>query len=235
MLTPQQQTFCKNIALYEMTPYEAFKNAGYAGEPSKVKGKIRMLMCNPIISGEIDRLRKKYLDIDEVRRDIILEHNKTRELDITSVCYPVQYYDDFGNIQTRLEVKPIADWSPELRRACTGFDKNGVPQFRSKDGATKELSRIFGLYKDNQIIVTQDLDGIYADATGEKEDIDDVVINEYEGIDDEETLLELDEQLNTITDEELGLQEDEDYVPSEEEIDGVDEDKIEPARLEDLL
>lgn len=180
MLTEQQLKFCKNIALYEMSPIEAFINAGYESKTnSRIPKRVQILLSNKAISDEIDRLRCKYLDLDEVRKDIILEHHKTRDLDIASIVYPVPYVDKDGVKRFRLEIKPVAEWTLEQRRALVGYDKNGIPQFRNKEQASKELARLFGLYKDNTVVVEQDLDSIYADAKGESNDdeIDELVVD----------------------------------------------------------
>lgn len=206
MLTEQQKRFCKRIALYEDTPIEAFKNAGYEVKQQRyIKDRVLTLLGNKNISDEIDRLRKKYTSIEDVRKDIILEHQQTRDIDITEILSPVPYTDQNGIKQYRVEIKPVSEWSYELRKACTGFDKNGVPVFRNKEAATKELSRIFGLYKDNTVVVEQDLDSIFKDAMGEPtEEItsDDIDI---EGLLNDEEMQTLDAQLMEQADEEQRL------------------------------
>lgn len=196
MLTEQQQKFCKRIALYEDTPIQAFINAGYEVKQYRyIKDRVLTLLGNKNISDEIDRLRKKYLSLEDVRKDIILEHQQTRDLDITEILSPVPYTDQDGIKRYRVEIKPIAEWSYELRKACTGFDKNGVPIFRNKETATKELSRLFGLYKDNTVVVEQDLDGILKDAMGESADNIDADDIDIEGLLNDEEMQTLDAQL----------------------------------------
>ena len=167
-ITEKQKKFVKAIALYDMQPAEAYTYAGYVMPKDRLAlwKNISELLGNKQINDAIDKLRRECFDVEEVRKKIILEHNTTRDLDITSIMEPCEYYDDQGNLQTRLSIKPIREWSPELRKACTGFDRFGIPKFRDKDSATKELSRIFGLYKDNQIIVQQDTDSVINDALG---------------------------------------------------------------------
>ena len=139
MLTEQQQRIFKRIALYEDTPIQAFINAGYEVKQYRyIKDRVMTLLGNKAISDEIDRLRNKYLGLEEVRKDIILEHQQTRDLDLTEILSPVPYTDPDGIKRYRVEIKPVAEWSYELRKACTGFDKNGVPIFRNKEAATKE-------------------------------------------------------------------------------------------------
>lgn len=224
-LNDRQKHFCKCIALYEMTPFEAYIAAGYTVSKRKIdtQSHVFQLLSSKIISDEIDRLRNHYLDLDSVRRDIILEHQRTREMDICDVCKPVSYIDDFGNTQTRLEVLPVSEWSPELRKACTGFDKYGVPQFKQKESATKELSRMFGLYKDNAVVVQQPLDEIYNDALGEKterKDFDVVLDTDYSE-DELAKLEELDKKFSGNVVQEYPT------TPYEEELEvDVDEDEI---------
>lgn len=202
MLTEQQQKFCKRIALYEDTPIQAFINAGYEVKQYRyIKDRVMTLLGNKAISDEIDRLRNKYLGLEEVRKDIILEHQQTRDLDITEILSPVPYTDADGIKRYRVEIKPIAEWSYDLRKACTGFDKNGVPIFRNKEAATKELSRLFGLYKDNTVVVEQDLDGILKDAMGEESDTDEISDIDIEGLLNDEEMQTLDAQLMEQVDE----------------------------------
>lgn len=192
MLTEQQLKFCKYISLYEYTPQQAFFAAGYTVDKKRyLTDRIVTLLQNPQISAKIDELRSKYLDVDKVRTDIILEHQKTRDFDLSEIIQPVGYLDGEGVQRYRLEVKPIADWSPIARQNLIGFDKNNIPIFRNKEAATKELSRIFGLYKDNMVTDVQDLSSIYNDALGIESDdsgVDTNIIIDSVSQDEMETL-----------------------------------------------
>ena len=237
-LTDKQKKFVKAIAMFEMEPVEAYVFAGYSAPTDKTQlwSNISLLLSNKTINDAIDRLRKKFFDMDEVRRDIILEHNITRDLDITTIMQPVSYMDDNGYMQTRLDIKPVSEWSPELRRACVGFDRYGIPKFRDKDSATKELSRMFGLYKDNQIVVQQDTDGIIADALGmdapNKKHDDETVLSPDEELNAKQVLLDIDNMLDGIgepedkelpSESELGeIQQDGDVILTEEQYNGED-------------
>lgn len=183
-ITKMQEDFCKYLAVYDMKPAEAYYAAGYphVNTNAELFSNIHRLLSNKSINDEVERLREKCFDIDKVRRDLILEHEQTRDMDLTSVMEPVEYVDDNGNYQTRLAVKPISEWSPALRKACIGFDRYGVPKFRDKGDAAKELSRLYGLYKDNTVVVQQDLEGIINDAIGDEsnnllEEITDEVVS----------------------------------------------------------
>lgn len=221
MLTEQQEQFCKNIALFEMQPYEAYLSAGYPKAKDinhhKYDGVTRLLN-NKAICDEIDRLRNKYLDIESLKRDIILEHQKTRDLDITSVMHSVAYTDENGIRRFRVEVKPVSEWTVEQRKAVVGFDKNGLPIFKNKEKATQELSRLFGLYKDNTVVVEQDLDSIYDDALGIENN--DVVVNT-----DPMQDLKV-EMMNDLDKELMGIEDDE---TTKQEVVEVSDEKVEKA------
>ena len=197
ILTDKQEKFCKGIVLFQMHPYEALKYAGYDYNSNSRGAKVTALLGNKAISDRIDELNKRYTDLDSVRKDIILEHQRTREFDILDVCYPVPYTDKDGIRKFRIEVKPVDQWSREARLNCTGFDRNGIPTFRDREVSTRELSRLFGLYKDNTVVVEQDLEAVYRDAMGIEEQPD--VIDAKDNFSEEaDKMLELDRLLDDL-------------------------------------
>ena len=120
--------------------------------------------------------------------------------------YSVAYTDENGIRRFRVEVKPVSEWTAEQRKAVVGFDKNGLPIFKNKEKATQELSRLFGLYKDNTVVIEQDLDSIYDDALGIEND--DVVVNTDPMQDLKvEMMNDLDKELMGIEDDETTEQE----------------------------
>ena len=164
-LTDQQQEFCRLVAIYGVAPWQAAKEAGYQGKGREVFYRIgNRLMNNVHISARIAEIRDEYFDVEKVRRSIILEHQLTRMYDPTRVVHPVTEYNDLGVPFERIKVKDFSEWTAEDRMMCVGFDKMNRPIFKSKENATKELSRIFGLYKDNAVRDEEDTAGALAGA-----------------------------------------------------------------------
>lgn len=165
MITEMQEKFCQYVGLYGFSPADAAKEAGYAGVDRTAFANIgRRLISNIHLSTRIAEIRENSFDVDKVRKSIILEHQATRFFRITDVMYPVTEKDDNGNEFTRIKVKPIEEWTEIARRMCVGFDKYNRPIFKSEEDAVKELTRIFGLYKDNQIKVEEDTSSVLSSA-----------------------------------------------------------------------
>lgn len=160
-LSERQEEFCRLIAIYGVEPWQAAKECGYAGHCRAAYMKIaNRLLLDLHISNRIDEIRDEFFDLEKVRRSIILEHQLTRMFDITKVMYPTVAYDENGDEYTRVVVRPMEDWPRDARRLCVGFDKFNRPIFKSKENATKELTRIFGLYKDNAVKDEEDTDSV---------------------------------------------------------------------------
>lgn len=230
MLTQQQIKFCKYIALYEMQPYDAFVNAGYEVKQKRyIHERVVTLLNNKQISDYIDMLRRKYLDLEYVRKDIILNHQKAIDFDLTTVFSVVPYNDENGVKRFRLDVKPVAEWSLEARQNLVGFDnKTGMPIFKDKEAAAKEISRIFGLYKDNTVVVEENFDDLYADALGESSgvsDKDDVFVD-VSNMADREEMETLDSQLMQMGDEEQASKEKMEELDKKIEANPEDANKI---------
>lgn len=165
MLTDRQEKFCKLIALYGFSPADAAKEAGYQGNGKTAYCNIgRRLIDNPHISSKIAELRESYFDIDAVRRSIILRHMQTLNFKVTDYVHHLQDVNDNGNTFYRLIVKPYDEWDEVGKRMCIGFDKNNIPIFRSCQDATKELCKIFGVYKDNIVVKEEDTSSVLSSA-----------------------------------------------------------------------
>lgn len=162
-LSERQEEFCKLVAIYGVEPWQAAKEVGYKGHCRAVYMNVANRLLKDVhISNRIDELRDELFDLERVRRSIILEHQLTRMFNITEVMYPVVSYDESGEEYTRIVVRPMEDWPRDARRLCVGFDKFNRPIFKSKENATKELTRIFGLYKDNAVKDEEDTDNVLA-------------------------------------------------------------------------
>lgn len=155
VLSKKQQLFCKYIVVYGLSPCEAVTAAGYTSSSHaeySYKWRIaKRLLKSEYIQAEIDRLSTEMRTPDAMKRRIIQYHYQALDFSPTDVIKPVRYNGTDGVERTRLDVLPLSEWSHAARVLCTGFDKNGYPVFRNTETSVKELSRIYGLYKDNGV------------------------------------------------------------------------------------
>ncbi len=165
MLTDRQEKFCQLIALYGFTPSDAAKEAGYVGNGKSAYCSIgKRLIDNIHISSRIAEIRESCFDVDLVRKSIILGHMQSRSFKITDYVHHELTLNDNGNPFYRLVVKPYDEWDEIAKRMCVGFDKNNIPIFKSSQDATKELCKIFGIYKENSIAKEEDTSSVLAGA-----------------------------------------------------------------------
>lgn len=165
MLTELQEKFCQLVALYGYNMAEAAKKAGYRAPNSSSYYSVgKRLIDKKQISDRIAEIRSQLFDTDAVRRSIILDHMQTRYFKVTDYIHHERYVTDTGEVRYRVIVKPYDEWDETAKRMCLGFDKNGIPIFRNLCDADKELCRIFGLYKENQVREEEDTSSVLASA-----------------------------------------------------------------------
>lgn len=165
MLSEKQEKFCLCVALYGMPMAMAAREAGYKVRTTKEYTTVgKRLIDNRWIASRISELRESFVDVDAVRRSVILEHMQSRMFRVTDYVYSVADVTDNGVPYNRLVVKPYEEWDYIGKMMCIGFDRNGIPIFRSHENATKELCRIFGFYKDNGVSTVEDTAGVLANA-----------------------------------------------------------------------
>lgn len=164
--TDKQEKFCELVAMYGFRPSDAVVEAGYSCYNNAKKHDIAYRLMNDVhISSHIAEIREKVFDPDAIRRSVILEHLLTRSFDLSRVIENRTEVNDAGIEFTRVIVKPTSEWPWEARQLFTGhYDKFNRPIFKGKTEATKELSRIFGLYKDNVMREEEDTAGVLSSA-----------------------------------------------------------------------
>lgn len=192
-LTEMQEKFCENVAKYGYYPVDAARKAGYSGSCRAIYHNIaNRLLSNVHIRTRIAEIRDEYFDIEKVRASIIREHQLTRVFDRTLVEDIVEEFDDYGRSFTRIKVKPLEEWPQFARTLLIGWDRYNRPIFKNPENATKELTRIFGLYKDNAVREEEDTSSVLESAGLPADSgVDDAIDEAFEEFDAEELDREL--------------------------------------------
>lgn len=165
MLTEKQEQFCEYIALYGFRPNEAAQMAGYGCKYRSGFYNVasRLLNCDEV-NERIDELQHEYFDVDAVRTSIIRYHQQALVFQPSEIVHAEEYTKVNGEPGIRIRVKPYSCWSEIAKRMFDHFDSRGIPVFRDKNDSVKELSRIFGLYRDNAVSQTEDTLSVLAGA-----------------------------------------------------------------------
>lgn len=162
-LTDRQEKFAENIALYGMSLAEAAANAGYYNSGAgTTKANLtfigKTLIDNDLVSARIAEIRESMYDIDQVKRTVLSLHWRTVNFRPSDYVHEVEDINAKGQRYHRLIVKPYEEWDEFAKQMCIGFDQRGVPIFKDPEQALKEISRVFGLYKDNAMTKEEDTD-----------------------------------------------------------------------------
>lgn len=161
-----QERFCRYVAQNGYSIVEAVKAAGYApagnGSYSHVASR---LANNNAIASRIQQLREELYDPEVIKRELIRTDLLAHNFNITDYVEVVEDIREDGTPYMRKRlVKPIREWDAFALSNVCGYDKTGIPVFRDKVDASKELKRVHGFYKDNIVTLQQDTFNVLAGA-----------------------------------------------------------------------
>ena len=140
--------------------------AGYSAAGNNSYSHIAYRLANDdAIATRIGQLRDELFDKEAIFKDVVRTDRIALSFNVADYIEVVEDFKETGEpfLRRRLK-KPMSQWDSFALSNVVGFDKFGLPMFRSKEDASKELKRVFGFYKDNAEVVEQDTVGVLESA-----------------------------------------------------------------------
>lgn len=162
MLSYKQERFARYVAVYGYSITEAAKAAGYSSAGNNSYSHIACRLANDnAVATRIGQLRDELFDPEAIFKDVVRTDRIALSFNVADYIEVIEDVKETGEpfLRRRLK-KPMSQWDSFALSNVIGYDRAGLPIFRDKEDASKELKRVFGFYKDNTAVVEQDTVGI---------------------------------------------------------------------------